>query len=48
MKKLIALFLCLSLMAGLVPAVAENAAAHEITGSEFPSSMTARRSPARS
>ena len=36
MKKLIALFLCLSLMAGLVPAVAENAAAHEITGSEFP------------
>ena len=35
MKKLIALFLCLCLMAGIVPVVAESTAAHEIANKEF-------------
>ena len=35
MKKLIALFLSLCLIAGIVPVVAESTAAPEITGSEF-------------
>ena len=35
MKKLIALFLCLCLMAGIMPVMAESAASHEITGNEF-------------
>ena len=37
MKKLIALFLCLCLMAGIVPVVAENTAVtHEITSASYP------------
>ena len=37
MKKLIALFLCLCLMAGIVPVMAENTAVtHEITSSDVP------------
>lgn len=36
MKKLIALFVSLCLIAGIVPVVAESTAALEITGSEFP------------
>ena len=37
MKKLIALFLCLCLMAGIVPVMAENTAVtHEITSASYP------------
>ena len=37
MKKLIALFLCLCLMAGIVPVVAESTAVtHEITSASYP------------
>ena len=36
-KKLVALFLCLCLMAGIVPVVAENTAVtHEITSANYP------------
>ena len=37
MKKLIALFLCLCLMAGIVPVMAESTAVtHEITSASYP------------